>query len=605
MSFTKTVSILTITQNVRYDCILVLYEMIKLQLYKNIKEWVLVEGSNNKDDADENKIKLSNFIDNIKDECNFTIKYVEFTKPQKLGGLRNCGNANCSSDIIVCMDDDDYYPPERISHAVDVLSNSDKLIAGVSDVYLYDFFLDKLYKFKGFMDFHSTNNCMAYKKEFLINNKHDLDIQVGEERSFTIEFTRPLEKLNSRKTIIAISHNFNTFNKRELCLGGTLKTLPTLDEIQEPITNYINPEIYKKMKKIFYKEEKSKYDLVYLLGSFCRKFHPNDKNLDVEEVAVIKLCNYWKNNGYNIAVYGDFEETITVDGIDYIHWKNFPFNHLHKIVILWRSNGFLTFTPFPIKAEKIYWDLHDNIVNDIKLLEFYPLYANKINKYFFKSNYHKIEFDKYLQSKNLKAVDYHIIPSGVRIETFSNNYDDVERNPYRFSYITGYDRGGKYLIDSIFSVIKQIEPRAEFHFYGSMDLINDENFKKDMNKSFANHGVCDHGRVSEDIISREMFMSSFILYIANIVNEVEPVHIKEAIVSGTIPLVANFGVFQEREGIKFNVNHNEPKNLKMIALQILNLMKDQNKLNEIRNNFRNSPTIISWDNIGYLWKQII
>jgi hypothetical protein len=100
-------------------------------------------------------------------------------------------------------------------------------------------------------------------------------------------------------------------------------------------------------------------------------------------------------------------------------------------------------------------------------------------------------------------------------------------------------------------------------------------------------------------------MSSFILYIANIVNEVEPVHIKEAIVSGTIPLVANFGVFQEREGIKFNVNHNDPKNLKMIALQILNLMKDQNKLNEIRNNFRNSPTIISWNNVGYLWKQII
>ena len=41
----------------------------------------------------------------------------------------------CTCDIIVCLDDDDYYPPERISEAVDKLSNSTSLIAGVSDVY--------------------------------------------------------------------------------------------------------------------------------------------------------------------------------------------------------------------------------------------------------------------------------------------------------------------------------------------------------------------------------------------------------------------------------------------------------------------------------------
>ena len=126
----------------------------------------------------------------------------------------------------------------------------------MSDVYLYDFFLDKLFKFKGFMDYHSTNNCMAYKKEYLLTHKYNEDIEVGEERSFTLEFTTPLVKLNSRKCIIAISHNYNTFNKRELCLGGVLNTLHTLEEINEPITNYIDPTIYNKMVNLYLIEEK-------------------------------------------------------------------------------------------------------------------------------------------------------------------------------------------------------------------------------------------------------------------------------------------------------------------------------------------------------------
>ena len=51
----KSVSILTITQNVRFECIKILYQMILKQTYKNILEWILVEGSQNKNDAEKNK----------------------------------------------------------------------------------------------------------------------------------------------------------------------------------------------------------------------------------------------------------------------------------------------------------------------------------------------------------------------------------------------------------------------------------------------------------------------------------------------------------------------------------------------------------------------
>jgi hypothetical protein len=56
------------------------------------------------------------------------------------------------------MDDDDYYTNDRVEHAVTKLSSSKALIAGCSAVLIYDYFLDKLYKFKQFGPNHSTNN---------------------------------------------------------------------------------------------------------------------------------------------------------------------------------------------------------------------------------------------------------------------------------------------------------------------------------------------------------------------------------------------------------------------------------------------------------------
>ena len=61
----------------------------------------------------------------------------------KLSELRNKGNKVCKGDITVCMDDDDYYPNDRVSHAVEKLSSSKAKIAGCSGVLIYDYFLEK------------------------------------------------------------------------------------------------------------------------------------------------------------------------------------------------------------------------------------------------------------------------------------------------------------------------------------------------------------------------------------------------------------------------------------------------------------------------------
>jgi glycosyltransferase involved in cell wall biosynthesis len=228
----------------------------------------------------------------------------------------------------------------------------------------------------------------------------------------------------------------------------------------------------------------------------------------------------------------------------------------------------------------------------------FPIYGHKVNKIIFKSHFHKFEFDRHL---GYYDKPYEIIPSGLRIEHFSNNVDNVQRNPYRFCYTTFYDRGLEFIIKHVFSTIKQIEPRAELHVYTGMDGITDEGFLNKMRELFSEHGVADHGKQPVEVIAREKHLSSFELYVSNIINEVDCVSVRESIVAGCIPLISNFGVFNERDGIKYDVNHEDVKSLKKVALQILNLLKNKEQLEEYRNKFKLSPTIYSWEQIGDMW----
>ena len=58
----SSVSIVTITQLSRHECLLNLYELIQLQIYQNIIEWVSVEGRKTEENATINKEYIHKFI---------------------------------------------------------------------------------------------------------------------------------------------------------------------------------------------------------------------------------------------------------------------------------------------------------------------------------------------------------------------------------------------------------------------------------------------------------------------------------------------------------------------------------------------------------------
>lgn len=195
------VSICTITFN-RHDFLKVLKSHINNQDYPitNI-EWIIV------DDSD------SSIEEIILKDNNLKIKYIYLNERKPIGEKRNIANRKSSGEIIVYMDDDDYYPPTRVSHAVSELTNSKKLIAGSTKLPIFYIFDNELWLSGPFSKNHGTANTFAFKKKLLLKTNFLDESQSSEESYFTKGFTIPMIQLDPFKSIFCLAHNSNTISK--------------------------------------------------------------------------------------------------------------------------------------------------------------------------------------------------------------------------------------------------------------------------------------------------------------------------------------------------------------------------------------------------------
>ena len=199
------VSVCTPTFN-RRPFIPIMLECFRNQTYpKDRIEWIIIDDGTD-------KIK-----DLVKGSGIPQIKYYELPEKIPLGAKRNLMHEKSKGTIIVYMDDDDYYPPERVSHAVEVLTNNkDALCAGSSELYLYFKHIQKMYQFGPYGPTHATAGTFAFKRELLTLTKYNENACIAEEREFLKEYTIPFAQLDPMKTILVFSHDHNTFDKRKL-----------------------------------------------------------------------------------------------------------------------------------------------------------------------------------------------------------------------------------------------------------------------------------------------------------------------------------------------------------------------------------------------------
>ena len=200
------VSVCTPTYN-RRIFIPALIENFQKQTYPmELLEWIVVDDG----------------IDSVKDlfEGIPNVKYFYKKEKMKLGKKRNYLNEKAKGDIIVYMDDDDYYPPDRINHAVNKLRSCPKaLCAGSSCIYIYYKHINKIYQFGPYGPNHATAGTFAFRKELLLLTKYDDEAEIAEEKLFLKNYTIPFVQLDPMKTILCFSHAHNTFDKRRLLLN--------------------------------------------------------------------------------------------------------------------------------------------------------------------------------------------------------------------------------------------------------------------------------------------------------------------------------------------------------------------------------------------------
>ncbi len=200
------VSILTPTYN-RRKYIPALISHILRQTYPLARmEWVILD-----DGTDPVEDLITPYKSRI------TIQYIRSETKMNIGAKRNRLHAAARGEILVNMDDDDYYHPERVAHTVSSMrARRGARLAGASRNHLYYVDDGSIWAVGPYGPNHATFGTMAYTKEYAVAHPCDETKLYAEEVEFTRQYTEPLVQLNPMRVMLVMCHDQNTFDKRQL-----------------------------------------------------------------------------------------------------------------------------------------------------------------------------------------------------------------------------------------------------------------------------------------------------------------------------------------------------------------------------------------------------
>lgn len=197
------VSIVTPTYN-RRRFIPSLIAMVRGQTYpKHRMEWIVLDDGSD---------SVADLFAAVKDIPN--LRYIRSEEKQTIGAKRNRLNEEAQGEIIVAMDDDDYYFPVRVEAAVQAFKKQPRVeLAGASEIYMYYTDIQTTYKLGPYNANHATNGTMAWRASYGKTHRYDETVTHAEEKSFLEEYRHPMIQLDPHKVMLVISHSENTFNK--------------------------------------------------------------------------------------------------------------------------------------------------------------------------------------------------------------------------------------------------------------------------------------------------------------------------------------------------------------------------------------------------------
>lgn len=333
--------------------------------------------------------------------------------------------------------------------------------------------------------------------------------------------------------------------------------------------------------------------IVYICGNAKLPFGPHDTDLGGSEQAVVHLSKCWAAKGRLVVVFGNVKEC-SADGVEYRSIHKLNLADTFGIAIFWRSFG-IRLIPL-VNARKRIVDLHDswdpkNYVSPAELLE-------KVDKFMVKSKYHRGLYP-YIPDNKMA-----IVMNGIQMdlcEPIAEKLGDTIREPHRLIYASTYERGLEPMLKYSWPKIIKAIPDAELHIYYGMNRLAKTPLGQRLKELFKQKGVKEHGRVSLDVIAEEKCRSAIHFYVSNSPTEIDCISVRESLVCGSIPVIGNDYVFNERDGIHVSGSTESPSTYKKAGALIADLLNNQALLAKKRVEFKHSKTIKSWDDIAEKW----
>lgn len=161
--------------------------------------------------------------------------YEHVDEPKPIGWLRNrCLELALQegADYIVFWDDDDYYPPTRISSSIQALEAKPEAdIAGTSMMYLLLTRENVLMTTGPFHDHHCTGATMTVRRRYAEKNRFDPEKARGEEVTFTKNWMANIVQLRPEDVIVVMGHQHNTVDKSDLLRNPKLYCAKVINDI--------------------------------------------------------------------------------------------------------------------------------------------------------------------------------------------------------------------------------------------------------------------------------------------------------------------------------------------------------------------------------------
>jgi len=220
------VSVVTPTYN-RARFVPAMVGCYKAQTYpKDKMEWLVLDDGT--ESIEELFLQLTAGLPNI--------RYIRLAEKVNIGAKRNLLNKEAKGDIIISMDDDDFYSPERVSHVVTKFTQNPHIeLAGSSELYIYFSEDGKILKLGPYHATHATNGTMAVRSRYAKTHLYDESVTHAEERSFLEDYKHPMIQLDPMKTMLVMSHSANTFDKNKL----RSETNPFVKKTQMKLKDFI------------------------------------------------------------------------------------------------------------------------------------------------------------------------------------------------------------------------------------------------------------------------------------------------------------------------------------------------------------------------------